>query len=76
MNPLDFINNADTMIKQMGISIKNAHIGDDDATQNALSKWCDSSLIIHHKTAGGVIFVNQQKELIALTSICYSKDRG
>ena len=74
MNPADFINNTDKLIKQMGISIKDAYTGDDDATQNALSKWCNSSLNIHHKTTGGIIFVNQQKQPIALTCICLSKD--
>ena len=75
MNPLDFVNNTDNLIKQMGISIKDAHTGDNDVTKNALSKWCDSSLNIHHKTTGGIIVANQQKELIALTCICFSKDR-
>ena len=76
MNPLDVINNADTMIQQMGITIKDAFTGDDDATQNGLSKWCDSALSIYHKSTGGIIIVNQSKELIPLTCINLSKDNG
>ena len=31
MNPLEVISNADTMIEQMGITIKDAFTGDEDA---------------------------------------------
>ena len=76
MNPLEVINNADTMIKQMGITIKDAFTGDEDATQNALTKWCNSALSIYHKSTGGIIIVNQSEELIPLTCINLSKDKG
>ena len=33
MNPLDVINNANTMIQQMGITIKDAFTGDEDAIE-------------------------------------------
>lgn len=58
MNPLEVINNGNTMIKQMGITIKDAFTGDEDATQNALTKRCDSTLSIYHKSTGGIIIVN------------------
>ena len=57
MNPLEVISNADTMIKQMGITIKNAFEGNEDATENGLRDWCDSN--IHLKSTGGIIIVNQ-----------------
>lgn len=46
MNPLDFVNNTDNLIKQMGISIKDAHIGDDDVSQNALRNGATLPLIL------------------------------
>ena len=36
MNPLEVISNADTMIEQMGITIKDAFPGDEDATETGL----------------------------------------
>ena len=76
MNPLEVISNADTMIEQMGITIKDAFARDEDATQTELCKWCDSALNIYHKSTRGIIIVNQSKELIPLTCISLSKDKG
>ena len=76
MNPLEVISNANTMIKQMGITIKDAFAEDEDATQTGLRKWCDSALNIYHKSTGGIIIVNQSEELIPLTCINLSKYNG
>lgn len=58
----------------MGITIKDAFTGDEDATQSGLRKWCDSALNIYHKSTRGIIIVNQSKELIPQTCINLSKD--
>ena len=71
MDPLEVINNADSMIKQMKITIKDAYQGTEDATENALHDWCDSN--IHLKSTGGIIIVDQSKKLIPLTCINVSK---
>ena len=71
MDPLEVINNADSMIKQMKITIKDAYEGTKDATENALHNWCDSN--IHLKSTGGIIIVDQSKKLIPLTCINVSK---
>ena len=61
MNPLDVINNANTMIQQMGITIKDAFTRDEDATQNGLNKWYDSALSIYHNPPEELLLSTNQK---------------
>ena len=61
MNPLEVISNADTMIEQMGITIKDAFPGDEDATESGLRDWCDSALNIYHKSPEELLSSTNQK---------------